>query len=92
MSFQRVLIFFLILSCIYQSFAVDCDSNVSCDDNYTCCRNRSGDWACCPYRNAQCCPQLNICCRSGLHCSSTGCRSGTSLERFFGYVQEKKLV
>lgn len=78
---------FLIFCLVSRVFCVDCDSNVSCYDNYTCCRNSSGDWSCCPYRNAVCCPQDNICCRSGYHCSSTGCKS-VALERFIGLSEE----
>ncbi|XP_073428936.1 progranulin isoform X1 [Dendrobates tinctorius] len=44
-----------------KSTDVNCDDETSCPDETTCCRLESGEWGCCPYEQATCCP-------SGLTC------------------------
>ncbi|XP_071967349.1 progranulin isoform X1 [Engystomops pustulosus] len=44
-----------------ESSDVQCDQTTSCPDKTTCCRLPSGEWGCCPYEQATCCP-------SGLTC------------------------
>lgn len=71
-----ILFSYLIIISLIMSFAIDCDSRISCQDDYTCCRNSSGNWGCCPYRNAVCCTKYDTCCRNGLQCTrSGGCTS-----------------
>lgn len=56
---------------------VKCDMEVSCPDDYTCCRLQSGAWGCCPFVQAVCCDDHVHCCPSGFHCD-TG--KGTCLQ------------
>ncbi|XP_077108702.1 progranulin isoform X3 [Ranitomeya variabilis] len=44
-----------------KSADVECDDESACPDGTTCCRLESGEWGCCPYEQATCCP-------SGLTC------------------------
>ncbi|XP_073539287.1 progranulin isoform X1 [Phyllobates terribilis] len=44
-----------------KSTDVKCDDETACPDETTCCRLESGEWGCCPYEQATCCP-------SGLTC------------------------
>lgn len=92
-SFLNSILLYLMISTLFNSIhCVDCDGGLSCDDNYTCCRNSSGRWGCCPYRDAVCCPSLNKCCRSGLHCSFTGCAGHTFLEKLLGFSGEQEII
>lgn len=43
---------------------------VSCPDDYTCCRLQSGDWGCCPFIQAVCCEDHIHCCPSGFKCDT----------------------
>ncbi|KAK7919440.1 hypothetical protein WMY93_010724 [Mugilogobius chulae] len=53
----------------------------SCPDRYTCCMLPTGDYGCCPYPNAICCPDHVHCCPSNTICDLTKqvCRSGDAL-------------
>ncbi|XP_048373527.1 progranulin [Sphaerodactylus townsendi] len=51
---------------------VRCDDQVSCPDGDTCCRLASGDWGCCPFPQAECCPDHVHCCPTGFRCGSAG--------------------
>ncbi|XP_015995217.2 progranulin [Rousettus aegyptiacus] len=49
---------------------VKCDSEVSCPDDYTCCRLQSGAWGCCPFVQAVCCEDHVHCCPAGFRCDT----------------------
>ncbi|XP_038610544.1 progranulin isoform X3 [Tachyglossus aculeatus] len=49
---------------------VKCDNEVSCPDSYTCCRLPSGQWGCCPFPEAVCCPDHQHCCPRGYTCNA----------------------
>ncbi|XP_057572879.1 progranulin isoform X2 [Hippopotamus amphibius kiboko] len=49
---------------------VKCDMEVSCPDDYTCCRLQSGAWGCCPFAEAVCCEDHVHCCPSGFRCDT----------------------
>ncbi|EGW08182.1 progranulin isoform X2 [Cricetulus griseus] len=57
---------------------VECDSEVSCPDGYTCCYLTIGSWGCCPFSKAVCCEDHIHCCPEGFHChTETGtCEMG----------------
>uniref|UniRef100_A0A8C3YRV0 Progranulin n=1 Tax=Catagonus wagneri TaxID=51154 RepID=A0A8C3YRV0_9CETA len=48
---------------------VKCDMEVSCPDDYTCCRLQSGAWGCCPFVQAVCCQDHVHCCPTGYKCN-----------------------
>ncbi|DAA18378.1 TPA: granulin [Bos taurus] len=58
---------------------VKCDMEVSCPDDYTCCRLQSGAWGCCPFVQAVCCEDHVHCCPSGFRCDTEKgvCEQGT---------------
>ncbi|XP_040101082.1 progranulin [Oryx dammah] len=58
---------------------VKCDLEVSCPDDYTCCRLQSGAWGCCPFVQAVCCEDHVHCCPSGFRCDTEKgvCEQGT---------------
>ncbi|KAM7232345.1 hypothetical protein CapIbe_017106 [Capra ibex] len=58
---------------------VKCDMEVSCPDDYTCCRLQSGAWGCCPFVQAVCCEDHVHCCPSGFRCDTEKgvCQQGT---------------
>lgn len=58
---------------------VKCDMEVSCPDDYTCCRLQSGAWGCCPFVQAVCCEDHVHCCPSGFRCDTEKgvCEEGT---------------
>uniref|UniRef100_UPI00398EE6B9 granulin b isoform X2 n=1 Tax=Pristiophorus japonicus TaxID=55135 RepID=UPI00398EE6B9 len=47
---------------------VQCNDTVHCPTDYTCCKNVSGDWACCPVPQAVCCDDHIHCCPNGYTC------------------------
>ncbi|XP_054449184.1 progranulin [Pteronotus mesoamericanus] len=49
---------------------VKCDMEVSCPDDYTCCRLQSGAWGCCPFVQAVCCEDHVHCCPAGFKCNT----------------------
>ncbi|XP_039702636.1 progranulin [Pteropus medius] len=49
---------------------VKCDTEVSCPDDYTCCRLQSGAWGCCPFVQAVCCEDHVHCCPAGFRCDT----------------------
>uniref|UniRef100_A0A8D0QI23 Progranulin n=1 Tax=Sus scrofa TaxID=9823 RepID=A0A8D0QI23_PIG len=51
---------------------VKCDTEVSCPDDYTCCRLQSGKWGCCPFVQAVCCSDHQYCCPKGHTCVGKG--------------------
>lgn len=53
------------------SARVHCDGSMSCKDGQTCCRLVNGSWGCCPYSNAECCPDKMHCCPSDKRCATT---------------------
>ncbi|KAM9296271.1 progranulin [Gastrophryne carolinensis] len=56
--------------------SVPCNDTASCPASSTCCRLASGEWGCCPYENAMCCPDHEHCCPSSYTCGASGCMSG----------------
>ncbi|XP_069337618.1 progranulin isoform X1 [Eulemur rufifrons] len=51
---------------------VECGSGHFCHDNQTCCRDSRGGWACCPYRQGNCCADQRHCCPAGFRCGARG--------------------
>lgn len=49
-----------------------------CADYNTCCLLPSGQWGCCPYPSAVCCPDKVHCCPAGTRCDSTSTQCITS--------------
>lgn len=49
---------------------VKCDMEVSCPDDYTCCRLQTGAWGCCPFVQAVCCDDHIHCCPAGFRCDT----------------------
>lgn len=49
---------------------VKCDTEMSCPDDYTCCRLATGAWGCCPFVQAVCCEDHVHCCPAGFKCNS----------------------
>ncbi|KAG7492363.1 hypothetical protein MATL_G00013380 [Megalops atlanticus] len=45
-----------------------CDEQTVCPAGTTCCRQNSGEWACCPLPNAVCCEDHEHCCPKGYKC------------------------
>lgn len=52
--------------------SVKCGKGRFCQDQQTCCKDRSGNWACCPYPQGTCCSDKRHCCPSGYRCSTKG--------------------
>ncbi|RXN33151.1 granulins-like isoform X2 [Labeo rohita] len=48
--------------------AVKCDKQSSCSADSTCCHLSTGEWGCCPYPEAVCCPDQQHCCPTGYRC------------------------
>ncbi|XP_070704425.1 granulin a isoform X2 [Pempheris klunzingeri] len=48
--------------------AVVCNSTFSCRDGSTCCKRKTGGWACCPFVQAVCCDDHEHCCPAGTTC------------------------
>ncbi|XP_058037244.1 progranulin isoform X1 [Ahaetulla prasina] len=49
-----------------------CGEQHYCHVGQTCCKARSGGWACCPYEKGTCCHDRRHCCPSGFRCSLFG--------------------
>nr|XP_056720684.1 progranulin [Euleptes europaea] len=47
---------------------VQCDTEHKCPNGNTCCRKPSGDWGCCPLKEAVCCSDHIHCCPNGYTC------------------------
>ncbi|XP_067135587.1 progranulin-like [Centruroides vittatus] len=47
---------------------VTCKDGHRCQDGNTCCQTPSGDWGCCPFENAVCCPDKIHCCPAKTTC------------------------
>ena len=59
---------------------VQCNATAYCPGDETCCKLESGDWGCCPFANAVCCPDGVHCCPSGYTCTSSGeCTPGSQI-------------
>lgn len=83
---QKFLILTIFLCCFFvvSKSLLYCDIFLtSCDDNSTCCKLNSGDWGCCPFKNAVCCSQTSSCCPPGSFCLGT---PGCSNEGFLSLI------
>ncbi|TNM97148.1 hypothetical protein fugu_015304 [Takifugu bimaculatus] len=71
-------------SCI-KTAVVPCSDTEVCPDNYTCCKDGSDKWTCCPLPQAVCCPDRNHCCPAQYRCDeqSTSCIKGDSVMSWF---------
>lgn len=49
--------------------AEKCDKQTMCPGGTTCCKNYSGQWACCPLPQAVCCNDHEHCCPKGYKCN-----------------------
>ena len=45
----------------YVNSAVRCADGTECENSQTCCPMSDGEYGCCPYTDAVCCPDLNTC-------------------------------
>ena len=71
-----------LISIIGKSQVVTCpDGNSICPDGYTCCRNASGGYGCCPHLKAICCDDSKHCCPEDYTCDpkSGSCVNGDSV-------------
>ena len=60
---------------------IQCPDGTTCPDASTCCvANFDNDYYCCPHANAECCSDLETCCRPGWACNfdGDGCRPAQS--------------
>ncbi|XP_077171827.1 progranulin isoform X2 [Paroedura picta] len=57
-----------ILGALALARRVKCDEQTTCPDGQTCCQKASGDWGCCLFPQAICCPDHVHCCPSGYTC------------------------
>ncbi|XP_073799716.1 granulin a isoform X14 [Danio rerio] len=48
---------------------VACNDTVACPDGSTCCKDKDGDWGCCPLPEAVCCEDFIHCCPHGKKCN-----------------------
>ncbi|KAG7233147.1 hypothetical protein INR49_007427, partial [Caranx melampygus] len=48
---------------------VPCNDTVACPEETTCCKTKTGDWACCPLPEAVCCEDFTHCCPKGKKCN-----------------------
>uniref|UniRef100_A0A8C7ZWR7 Granulin b n=1 Tax=Oryzias sinensis TaxID=183150 RepID=A0A8C7ZWR7_9TELE len=48
-----------------------CGVDAVCPARTTCCKNSSGQWACCPLPQAVCCSDLDHCCPKGYKCNAS---------------------
>ncbi|XP_067825160.1 progranulin-like isoform X2 [Heptranchias perlo] len=55
-----------------EALAVQCDDTAQCPSGTTCCKNASGQWACCPSPQAVCCKDKVHCCPNGYTCDEKG--------------------
>lgn len=46
------------------------DQNSKCPNTATCCQLSSGQWGCCPFPHASCCPDQEHCCPQGFSCNA----------------------
>ncbi|XP_054724395.1 progranulin-like [Uloborus diversus] len=55
------------------------DESSQCPNGYTCCMLPSGEWGCCPFPNAVCCPDMLHCCPESMTCDPTSstCSQGS---------------
>ncbi|KAL8558864.1 hypothetical protein ACOMHN_054295 [Nucella lapillus] len=49
--------------------SVTCPDDSTCPDKTTCCKDVSGGYACCPYKQAVCCSDKIHCCPNGFTCN-----------------------
>lgn len=73
---------------IFIFLCVDCDTDYSCQNDFTCCKTNNNEWACCPYRNAVCCSKYDTCCRTGTVCSSKGCLNSLKINNWRDFFEE----
>ncbi|KAK6037737.1 granulin [Cooperia oncophora] len=52
-----------------------CDEKgtVQCENYQTCCPFPNGQYGCCPFTKANCCPTLSSCCPAGFRCGNETC-------------------
>ncbi|XP_063328488.1 granulin a [Pelmatolapia mariae] len=48
--------------------SVQCEGANQCPEQTTCCKLFTGEWGCCPLKNAVCCPDKEHCCPQGYTC------------------------
>ncbi|KAB5553606.1 hypothetical protein PHYPO_G00040500 [Pangasianodon hypophthalmus] len=48
---------------------IPCDETVACPDGSTCCKDKQGEWDCCPVPQAVCCEDFIHCCPHGKKCN-----------------------
>ncbi|XP_060085817.1 fibrillin-1-like [Ylistrum balloti] len=58
------------ISVEHDSSSIDCPGGGSCPSDNTCCKNSSGNYGCCSYAKAICCPDGKYCCPHGYICDT----------------------
>ncbi|CAI5676318.1 unnamed protein product [Oreochromis niloticus] len=48
--------------------SVQCEGANQCPEQTSCCKLFTGEWGCCPLKNAVCCPDKEHCCPQGYTC------------------------
>lgn len=77
----------IILSTVY---ATVCPGGGQCSGVETCCLMSSGQYGCCPYSSAVCCPDREHCCPSGYTCSYNKCQRQSNVSNENVVVKNEK--
>ena len=64
-----------------------CPDGGECPSGNTCCEQGGGDYGCCSYSNAVCCPDKVSCCPEGSKCGATYCWKGDEAIPFLMQLQ-----
>nr|AJD81432.1 granulin epithelin precursor variant 1 [Pinctada fucata] len=67
------------------------DGQSECHDGQTCCKLASGNYGCCPSKDAVCCADHVHCCPHGTTCSTGGCTHGNKILDWLEKLPSKKL-
>nr|XP_024655454.1 kielin/chordin-like protein isoform X3 [Maylandia zebra] len=51
-----------------EPYSVQCEGASQCPEQTSCCKLFTGEWGCCPLKNAVCCPDKEHCCPQGYTC------------------------
>ncbi|EYC44388.1 hypothetical protein Y032_0463g1917 [Ancylostoma ceylanicum] len=76
--FHMVAILCIFLSQHYAIKAAEpnlCDAKgtLQCENYQTCCTFANGEYGCCPFTAANCCPSTDFCCPAGFRCGNSSC-------------------
>ncbi|XP_064477414.1 multiple epidermal growth factor-like domains protein 6 isoform X2 [Ornithodoros turicata] len=57
---------------IERTLALTCPDGTTCTEDSTCCQLKGGDYGCCQFKDAVCCPDQDHCCPDGYSCGPDG--------------------